>query len=109
MGLVYLHSQSVVHGDLKAVSILMASSSCLMKNYFQQNVLIDDSGSALLCDFGLASVKADVTSRTTVINTSETTAVAGSRQWMAPERLTGKSLTKPCDIYAFGMTAYEVR
>lgn len=90
MGLVYLHSQNVVHGDLKA-----------------RNVLIDDSGSALLCDFGLASVKADVTSRTTVIDTSDT-AVAGSRQWMAPERLTGESLRKPCDIYAFGMTAYEI-
>jgi serine/threonine protein kinase len=27
---------------------------------------------------------------------------------MAPERLLGGSLEKPCDIYAFGMTLYEV-
>lgn len=28
---------------------------------------------------------------------------------MAPERLLGGSLKKPCDMYAFGMTLYEVR
>jgi serine/threonine protein kinase len=34
--------------------------------------------------------------------------VLGSRNWMAPERLPGGSLKIPCDIYAFGMTLYEV-
>ena len=28
--------------------------------------------------------------------------------WMAPELLLGQSLKKPCDIYAFAMTLYEV-
>jgi serine/threonine protein kinase len=28
---------------------------------------------------------------------------------MAPERLEGQKLRKPVDIYAFGMTVYEVR
>jgi serine/threonine protein kinase len=32
----------------------------------------------------------------------------GSRNWMAPELLLGGSLKMPCDIYAFGMTLYEV-
>ena len=32
----------------------------------------------------------------------------GSRNWMAPELLQGKMLKKPCDIYALGMTIYEV-
>jgi serine/threonine protein kinase len=68
-------------------------------------VLIDDSGKALLCDFGLARLKADITTRTTE---TEAAAVAGSRHWMAPERLMGKSLRKPCDVYAFGITSYEV-
>jgi serine/threonine protein kinase len=27
---------------------------------------------------------------------------------MAPERLTGGTLRKPCDVYAFGMVIYEV-
>ncbi len=72
---------------------------------FQLNVLIDDSAKAVLCDFGLSRVKADVTSRTARPDGGST---AGSRNWMAPERLLGASLKNPCDIYAFGMTIYEV-
>jgi serine/threonine protein kinase len=68
-------------------------------------VLVDDSGRALLCDFGLARVKTDIASRTT---TMDALVVDGSRYWMAPERLMGKSLRKPCDVYAFGIAAYEV-
>ena len=68
-------------------------------------MLVDDSGRALLCDFGLARVKADITSH---ITTMDALVVDGSRHWMAPERLMGKLLRKPCDVYAFGITAYEV-
>ena len=72
-------------------------------------MLIDDSSKAVLCDFGLARVKADVTSRTTSRTAkADGGSVAGSRNWMAPERLLGGSLRKPCDIYAFGMTLHEV-
>src|SRR5882762_11916507 len=72
--------------------------------WFQLNVLIDDSDKALLCDFGLTRMKADVTSRTVRPGGG----LMGSRNWMAPERLMGGSLKKPCDIYAFGMTLHEV-
>jgi serine/threonine protein kinase len=68
-------------------------------------VLIDDSGKAVLCDFGLSRVKADVTSRTIRLGGGS---IVGSRSWMAPERLQGDSLKKPCDIYAFAITLYEV-
>ena len=71
----------------------------------QLNVLIDHGLQAVLCDFGLARVKADVTSRTA---RPDGGGVVGSRNWMAPERLLGGSLRKPCDIYAFGMTLHEV-
>jgi serine/threonine protein kinase len=106
LGIMYLHSQNIVHGDLKGVlNLSIVHYLYLIRNYHQQNVLIDDSGKALLCDFGLSRVKADITSRTT---TSDATTVAGSRYWMAPERLMGKPLRNPGDIYAFGMTSYEV-
>ena len=49
-------------------------------------------------------MKADIASRSTEAETS----VAGSRNWMAPERLKGGTLRKPCDMYAFGMVIYEV-
>jgi len=69
-------------------------------------VLVDSSGKAVLCDFGLSRIKADTTSRT--IARSDGDGIMGSRNWMAPELLLGGSLKKPCDIYAFGMTLFEV-
>ena len=69
-------------------------------------MLIDGSGKAVLCDFGLSRIKADATSRTVV--KPEGVNIVGSRNWMAPELLLGSSLKKSCDIYAFGMTLYEV-
>ncbi|KAF7982535.1 hypothetical protein HWV62_28162 [Athelia sp. TMB] len=89
LGLVHLHSQQIVHGDLKAV-----------------NVLIDHGGMAVLCDFGLSRVKADATSRTA--RPSDIASIVGSRNWMSPERILGGSLKKPSDVYAFGMTLFEV-
>ncbi|KAJ7226454.1 kinase-like protein [Mycena rebaudengoi] len=88
LGLDYLHSRKICHGDLKGI-----------------NVLVEEFGRALLCDFGLARIKADITSRTRAMSDS---VVSGSRNWMAPELLSG-SLPRPqSDIYAFGMTLYEV-
>ena len=77
-----------MHGDLKAV-----------------NVLIDEGEKALLCDFGLARLKADVNSRRT---TTDTNILLGSPNWMAPELFEGQTLRFPCDIYSFAMTVYEV-
>ncbi|KAG5650410.1 hypothetical protein H0H81_012347 [Sphagnurus paluster] len=89
LGIAHLHEKMIVHGDLKGM-----------------NVLIDDNGHGVICDFGLTQVKADVTSRTGLVGG---VTVVGSRNWMAPELLQGQSLRKPCDIYAFGMLIYEVR
>jgi serine/threonine protein kinase len=68
------------------------------------NILIDDAGKAVLCDFGLSRVKADVDSRTTAMKIAS---IVGSRNWMAPERFNGAPLREPCDVYAFGMVIYE--
>jgi serine/threonine protein kinase len=78
----------------------------LMFNLLQLNVLIDDTGNAVLCDFGLSRVRNDITTRTA---RAGFTGVTGSRNWMAPERLIGGSLRKPADIYSFAMLMFEVR
>jgi serine/threonine protein kinase len=72
--------------------------------FAQFNVLIDDARNALLCDFGIASIKDDVLSTTL---DSRERLIAGTPSFMAPERLKGGSLRKPCDVYAFGMLIYE--
>ena len=71
----------------------------------QVNILVEDSGRAVLCDFGLSRIKADATSRTAH---TASTLIAGSRNWMAPELLAGSPPKMPSDIYAFGMTLFEV-
>jgi len=69
------------------------------------NVLIDDNKKAVLGDFGLSRVKANITSRTATLGTA---VITGSRNWMSPERIKGGSVKKPSDIYAFGMVIFEV-
>ncbi|KAF7362950.1 Kinase-like protein [Mycena venus] len=86
-GMQYLHSRKICHGDIKGI-----------------NILVEDSGRSLLCDFGLSRVKADITGRTAQITNN----TVGSRNWMAPELLAGSLPKIPSDIYAFGMTLYEL-
>ena len=107
LGLVYLHGRNIVHGDLKSVGPASPVDLIYLTYIIllQLNVLIDDAENAVLCDFGLSRMKADVASRTV---RQTPTMVTGSRNWMAPERFKGGSLKKPCDIYAFGMMVYEV-
>ncbi|CAE6463150.1 unnamed protein product [Rhizoctonia solani] len=82
-GLVYLHNMSIVHGDLKGA-----------------NVLISESGKALLSDFGnsLAENK-------TIRFTATTRDGACSSRWAAPEILEGATASYPADIYALGMVS----
>ncbi|KAJ7802583.1 kinase-like protein, partial [Mycena olivaceomarginata] len=89
LGLEYLHSRKICHGDLKAI-----------------NVLVENSGKALLCDFGLARLKADAATRTLVHVVSPQ--IVGSRNWMAPELLNGSRYRVTSDVYAFGMTLNEL-
>ncbi|KIM77018.1 hypothetical protein PILCRDRAFT_54103, partial [Piloderma croceum F 1598] len=69
------------------------------------NVLINDTGKSVLCDFGLSQIKADATSRSVRLVGES---IMGSHNWMAPKQLLGGLVKKPCDIYALGMTIYEV-
>ena len=82
-----MHSLNVVHGDIKAVcDLLVAGQGLSTHDFLKMNVLIDDSFRAVLCDLGLSRIRADASTR--MLN-SEETILAGSRNWMAPERLMG--------------------
>ncbi|KAJ7301097.1 kinase-like domain-containing protein [Mycena albidolilacea] len=84
-GLAYLHSQNIVHGDLRG-----------------GNVLIDDGEHAQLADFGLAIV---------TDATRNSTKERGSSRWMAPElhdhELEFKR-TEASDVYAFACLCIEI-
>ncbi|KAF9448602.1 kinase-like protein [Macrolepiota fuliginosa MF-IS2] len=92
-GLTYLHNHSIVHGDIKGA-----------------NILISQTGSACLADFGLSSVvDADVlrwTSQKTM------TRPAGTLRWAAPEFMDDSEDATPAtfttDIYSMASMIYEV-
>lgn len=80
----YAHQQGVIHLDLKPL-----------------NILFDHHGSPLVADFGLAKgfrhaakVKADTK--------------AGTMEYMPPEQLFGAEAGPYSDVYALGITLYEM-
>ncbi|KAJ7722889.1 kinase-like domain-containing protein, partial [Mycena maculata] len=94
LGLDYIHSESIIHGDLHT-----------------GNILIDDGGHVKLADFGLASF---VNATTTESSAAKS---AGMMRYMAPELL-GISMesdtvklrkkTIKSDSFAFASVCYEV-
>ncbi|KAF9452803.1 TKL/TKL-ccin protein kinase [Macrolepiota fuliginosa MF-IS2] len=86
-GLRYLHSQNIVHGNIKCT-----------------NILVSASGDACISDFGMAKVIEDVTE----MLASATLTESGSARWLAPEVIDGASPTKEADTYSFAMAILEL-
>ena len=86
------HRKGIVHRDLKPA-----------------NVMVSKSGVKLL-DFGLAQVKAPVSEgdQTATMALSTEGTIAGTLQYMSPEQLQGKQADGRSDIFAFGLTFYEM-
>eukprot|EP00656_Telonema_subtile_P056620 TRINITY_DN9091_c0_g2_i2.p1 TRINITY_DN9091_c0_g2~~TRINITY_DN9091_c0_g2_i2.p1 ORF type:complete len:663 (-),score=140.89 TRINITY_DN9091_c0_g2_i2:631-2619(-) len=84
-GMAYLHSQQVIHRDLKSLNLLVAGNWELK-----------------VCDFGLSRVRALDSS---VVMTSQ----IGTAAWMAPELISGQhKYTEKVDVYSFAMVAFEM-
>ncbi|KNE68301.1 TKL/TKL-CCIN protein kinase [Allomyces macrogynus ATCC 38327] len=87
-GMAYLHSKSIVHGDLQA-----------------SHVLVDHGGHAQVCDFGLAQVLPTAADR---IGTYQPGKSRGNVRWIAPERYKHGPYQFEPDVFAFAMVMYEV-
>lgn len=83
-GMTYLHSGNppVLHRDLKSA-----------------NLLLDDSYTAKVADFGLSRLKAQNRSMT---------GNCGTVQWMAPEVLASQSYAEPADVFSYGIILWEL-
>ncbi|KAH9298759.1 hypothetical protein KI387_030441, partial [Taxus chinensis] len=82
-GLSYLHSQKIVHRDVKS-----------------ENMLLDRSRTLKIADFGVARVEAQ--------NPKDMTGETGTLGYMAPEVLDGKPYNRKCDVYSFGICLWEI-
>ncbi|KAA8536359.1 hypothetical protein F0562_028837 [Nyssa sinensis] len=85
--LLYLHEeweQCVVHRDIKS-----------------SNVMLDSNFNAKLGDFGLARLLDHEQG-------SQTTAIAGTLGYLAPECFTRGKTSKKSDVYSFGVVALEI-
>ena len=108
-GLIYMHDQGIVHGNLKGVrSRALRSPSCSSSG-LQTNILINRAGQACLADFSLLTMVSD---QSTIISSW---VEGGTIRWMSPELLDperfgskGSRPTKQSDCYALGMVVYEV-
>jgi len=94
-GMNYLHSLAsrIVHRDLKS-----------------HNVLLDESMTVKLADFGLSDVKKRKYFKSSSIskNRADLMGVYGTPEWMAPEIMEGRKYDQKVDIYSFGIVLCEL-
>ena len=84
-GMAYLHSgvPPVLHRDLKSA-----------------NILLDESYTPKVCDFGLSRLQASTN--------SSMTGNCGTVQWMAPEVLANQKYNEKADVFSYGIILWEL-
>ncbi len=82
-GLGYAHQAGIVHRDIKP-----------------SNLFLTAQGRVKIMDFGLAKMMEEVRKRASII--------AGTPFYMAPEQSIGEEVDARADLYAFGVSLYEL-
>lgn len=81
-GMQYLHSQGILHRDLKSENLLLGEDMCVK-----------------VADFGISCLETQCGSAK---------GFTGTYRWMAPEMIKEKHHTKKVDVYSFGIVLWEL-
>ena len=81
-GMSYLHSQGILHRDLKS-----------------ENLLLSEDMTVKVADFGISCLESC---------TGDVKSFTGTYRWMAPEMIKGKKHTRKVDVYSFGIVLWEL-
>ncbi|XP_007020243.2 PREDICTED: G-type lectin S-receptor-like serine/threonine-protein kinase At1g34300 [Theobroma cacao] len=88
-GITYLHEECrdcIIHCDIKP-----------------ENILLDESYTAKVSDFGLAKLMNPKNNRYLSL-----ASIRGTRGYLAPEWLANLPITSKCDVYSYGMVLLEI-
>jgi eukaryotic-like serine/threonine-protein kinase len=91
------HAQGVVHRDFKPSNVMLVTTNKgLARDPGSVRVVVTDFGIARAFDAGPEK------------EGTQTGALVGTPQYMAPEQLAGSAVTPATDIYALGVVLYEM-
>jgi serine/threonine-protein kinase 24/25/MST4 len=84
IGLAYLHKQNIIHRDIKAANVLVAST-----------------GKVMICDFGVSALLSN--------SSSKRNTFIGTPYWMAPEvAMSNPNYDTRADIWSLGIMIWEM-
>ena len=95
--LCYIHSQRVIHGDIKPTNIVVRKDVPSDLPASLSGSKLYESGFAVLMDFGLSALLSEPALR-----------VSGTIEYMAPERFVASRGDARSDLYSLGVLAYQL-